>query len=415
MRALAVIWHLIRFKPGIYALDTAFWVSINLIELIWGPLVKAFFDTLTGDAPVNFSIPTLAVLVIAGGLLHLLLVQGGVRVDAHQRMSIAALVRRNMVKNILDHPGARALAVPAGEALSTFRDDGMEIEDAVNWFIDFLGEIIFGAIALAVMLSISPRITVLTVVPLATILLISQAANKRLKRYRAESRQATEKVTGNLGEVLTAVQAIQIAGADQHVLAHFRTLNDRRKTTSIRDSLLRQIIESFMSNSGALAMGLTLIAAANAMQAGDFTVGDFALFVAYLQLLALFTTFMGSHLAQWRQSAVSFDRMWHMLKAIDPETPVEKVFEHRPVYYNRDSPPIEAPIRRETDRLQTLRVEGLTYRFESDNASGLYNIDLEVSGWIICSGDRPRRRGQNDPLAGHPGLATASGRSDLLE
>ena len=380
MSAARVIWHLMRFRPGVYTLDTFFWVVITNLELVYGLLTKAFFDTLTGDAPVSLTITGMAVLVIVAGVVHLIMVELGVYVDAHQRMTIASLIRRNLLQNVLEHPGAKALAVPAGEAVSTFRDDGMELEDAVNWFIDFVSELVFGVIALVIMVSISPRITLLTVLPLAAVLLISQTANKRLKRYRQESRKATEKVTGNLGEVLSAVQAIQIAGAEGHILQHFAKLNKRRQVTSVRDSLLRQIIESFLSNSGALAMGLTLVVAASAMQQGDFTIGDFALFVAYLQLLAVFTTFMGTHLAQWKQSVVSFDRMWEMLRAIDPETPAEKVLEHRPVYYRNEAPPIEAPRPTRADRLRELRISGLNYRFSETSDVGLKEISFTIPG-----------------------------------
>ena len=240
MSAPRLIWHLIRYKPGIYSLDLVLWVAITVMELAYGAIVKRFFDFISGDAVVSWGIGSLALLVIGTALFHFGLQIAGINADVHQRVGIATLLKRNLLQNILAHPGARALAAPAGEALSTFRDDVQELENAVNWFIDFVGEILFGVIALTVMLRISPRITLLTVLPLAGVLLISQFANKRLKQYRQESRRATEKVTGSLGEILGAVQAIQIAGAEPHILTHFQGLNRRRQTTSVRDSVLRQ-------------------------------------------------------------------------------------------------------------------------------------------------------------------------------
>ena len=321
----------------------------------------------------------LRLLVVGAALFHFALQIAGINADVHQRVSISTLLKRNLLQNVLDHPGARALASPAGEVLSTFRDDVQELENAVNWFIDFVGEIIFATIALTVMLRISPRITLLTALPLAGVLLISQFANRRLKQYRQESRQATEKVTGSLGEILSAVQAIQVAGAEPYVLNHFKGLNQRRQTTAVRDSVLRQLVESFLANSGVLAMGLTLLMAAGAMRTGDFTVGEFALFVAYLELLGIFTTFMGVHMAQWRQSTVSFTRLQELLKAIDPATPPLKAVEHRPIYFRQDAPPNTPPRLLPEEKLRSLRVKSLRYEYPDSETTALHDINLELA------------------------------------
>ncbi|MCB0009713.1 MAG: ABC transporter ATP-binding protein, partial [Anaerolineales bacterium] len=378
MSAPRLIWHLIRYNPWVYSLDLALWVSIILMELTYGAIVKRFFDFISGETTVNLGIGGIALMVIGAALFHFALQIAGINADVHQRVSISTLLKRNLLQNILDHPGARALAAPAGEALSTFRDDVQELENAVNWFIDFVGEILFGAIALTVMIRISPRITLLTALPLAVVLLISQFANRRLKQYRQESRQATEKVTGSLGEILSAVQAIQVAGAEPHILHHFKGLNRRRQTTAVRDSVLRQLVESFLANSGALAMGLTLLMSASAMRSGDFTVGEFALFVAYLELLGVYTTFMGVHLAQWRQSSVSFSRLQELLEAIEPDTPPLKAVEHRPIYYRHDALPAEPPQLSEQERLRHLQVRGLSYAYPDSEQAVLHDISLEL-------------------------------------
>ena len=102
------------------------------------------------------------------------------------------LIRRNLLQRILELPGTRALLGSLGETISTFRDDGFEMEHIVDVMIDVVAQVLFVLIALGIMIRINARITWLTILPLVGVLLVTQAASTRIKRYRQASRQATE-------------------------------------------------------------------------------------------------------------------------------------------------------------------------------------------------------------------------------
>jgi ATP-binding cassette, subfamily B, bacterial len=104
-------------------------------------------------------------------------------------------------------------------------------------------------------------ITLLVFVPLVGIVGIIQMMKKRLQRYRNASRQATGRVTGSIGEIFSTMQAIQLAGAEQHVLSHFRILNDQRKQAALTDSVFSQMLDSTFGNTVGLGTGLILILA----------------------------------------------------------------------------------------------------------------------------------------------------------
>ncbi len=93
---------------------------------------------------------------------------------------------------------------------------------------------------------------------------------------------AAVRVTGALGEIFGAVQAVQVAGAEDHVLTHVRRLSDTRRQLMLKDRVLSQVLDSVFANTVNLGTGLILILAAQSMRGGTFTVGDFALFVYYL-------------------------------------------------------------------------------------------------------------------------------------
>ena len=116
-----------------------------------------------------------------------------------------------------------------------------------------------------------------------------------------------------------AVPAIKVAGAEASMIAHFRRLNDARRHALVRDKTLTQILESLFWNSVSIGTGIILVAAAQAMSAGQFTVGDFALFVYFLTFVSECVWILGMFIARYQQARVSLQRMTTLLAGAPPE------------------------------------------------------------------------------------------------
>ena len=99
---------------------------------------------------------------------------------------------------------------------------------------------------------------------------------------------------------------------------------------ALRDRLFNEILNSIFHNAANLGTGVILILAGQAMQAGTFTVGDFALFVYYLEFLSELTAFSGLLIARYRQIGISVERMQRLMEG----APAEALVEFSPVYMN---------------------------------------------------------------------------------
>ncbi len=86
---------------------------------------------------------------------------------------------------------------------------------------------------------------------------------------------------GALAETLGAVQAVKVAHAERGVVEHLRALNDDRRQAELRLALFWGLLYSFADTAVSYGIGVILLLAGQAMAAGAFTVGDFALFVYY--------------------------------------------------------------------------------------------------------------------------------------
>ena len=384
MKSWWYIWRLARFRTALYLFSGLLASTMSYVfPLIPGLIVRRIFDLLAGGAPAGANLWTLVALIAASGLVQLVSNVTGGTAEMTMQLTVAALLRRNLFERILQRPGARALPASAGEAISRFRNDVEEIYGFLTWTLDPVGQAVVLLLALGILISISPLITVAVLVPLVAVLVVVNAASKRIQKVRRANQEAIGEVTGLLGEVYGAVQAFKVAGAEANVAAHFRQVNERRRKAALSDLLLTELLSSVSFNAANLGTGLVLLVAAQALRAGSFTVGDFALFVSYLGWLSVVISMFGSYLTKYRQVQVSLHRTVELMQGAPPAMLVR----HYPIYLRGRSPEPAVPARTAADTLHRLEVIGLTYQHPGA-ARGIDGVTftLERGSFTVITG-----------------------------
>lgn len=368
------VWRVLRFRPWFFG-GLLFTRSLVFAAAPWatGLVLRSFFDRLTGAAPVSLGPHTLAALLVATALARAMAVMIDLTALNTWIFTVGALLRRNLFERILERPGARAVPESPGEAISRFRDDANEIAEFTNGLIFLVSQGTFSLVAIGIMLRINARITLLVVLPLLAVAAAANLAMRRISAYRTASRAAVGGVTGFIGEMFGAVQAVKVAAAEDRVLGHFQTLNEVRRTTDLKDRVFNELLQSVFHNAANLGTGVTLLVAAQAMRSGSFTVGDFALFVFYLESVTFLTGGVGMVMAGYRQAGVSVERMQYLMQGAPPA----QLVRHGPVYL-RGRAPEPPPVHRSHEhRLERLEVSGLTYRYP-ETGRGIAGIDVSV-------------------------------------
>jgi len=368
------IWRLARYRPALYlASGLLASVLFYLFPLVPGLIVRGFFDSLTAAAPAVAPHWQLLWLLVAAAVARVVSLLAAVTAELSLHLVINALLHRNLLARILQHPGAQALPSSPGEAISRFRDDVHHVVGFLSWTIDPVGQAAVIIIALIVLVRVSPLMTLAVLLPLVLTLAIVNIANHRIRQFRRESQESIGEVTGLLGELFGAVQAVKVANAERRVVAYFERLNEARRRASLKDVLLTEFLGSVAANNANLGTGVLLLVGAQAMRAGQFTVGDFSLFVSYLGWLTVVSTMFGNYLTRYRHMAVSLDRLLALLPGAAPETLVQ----HRPVFLSGPLPPLAVAEKTPADRLSELTVTGLAYTYPGAEA-GIQDIDFRL-------------------------------------
>ncbi|MBN1977612.1 MAG: ABC transporter ATP-binding protein [Anaerolineae bacterium] len=365
---------MIQFRPWLWLGNLGAMLVLMLGFQLPAIAMRAFFDLLTDEAQVSFSIWALLAMLFASEVSRIVGVFGLINTNVPFWCNTMTLLRKNLLRHILRRPGASALPDSPGEAISRFRGDVFEIPLFALWMNDLQGSLCFTLIALGVMLSVSPTITLLSLLPFIVVGFIANAATNRIEMYRRASRKAAGKVTGFIGEFFGAVQAVKVAMAEEGVIARFNELNDERRKLSLKDRLFNEILYSIFRNAVNLGTGAILILAGQAMREGTFTVGDLAMFTFYLDFVGDLTAFSGLLVARYRQIGVSVERMARLMEGAPPEALVE----FSPVYMDGKFPDVRYPAKAGVDHLRTLEATGLTYRHPGSEI-GIEGVDLRLA------------------------------------
>ena len=389
LKTIPFNWSIIRYRPWIFAVHCAFVVAAFGMQVFPGLIEKAIFDSITGAAPATVGLWTLIALFVSVEVARLFATFGLEWTGWTYRYTVGALLLRNLFASILRRSGADPLPVSPGEAINRFRNDVGETADFPTWLPDIGGKAIAAVVAIVIMARINLTITLVIFVPLALTIASARLLWGGFLKYLRASGLATDAVTGLIGEIFGAVQAIKVANAEEGIVNRLRALNETRRKAELNTRLINDVIYSTFDLTAMFGIGVVLLLSGQAISSGTFTVGDFALFVSYLWFTTALPPDLGAFVGDYRTQQVSIERMVELIR---PE-PANVLVEHTPVYERGDLPPVPYTAKTGADRLERLDVRGLSYSHSSTDGNGgsrgrieAINLSLPRGSFTVITG-----------------------------
>lgn len=368
------------YSPFLYGANVVLWTLNYLTPILPGLALKAFFDGLESATVTDSRVLLLMAVLLALGLAKMAMIYFAIWAVVAVRFMTGGLLRTNLLHRTLRMPGAVPLAESPGEMVSTFRDDGRYMEDAIDFLLDVLGSIAFTVVALIILARIDATMTFVVFLPVLAVIILARIVSRRVQVYRAASRQATEAVTGAVGDAFGAVLSIQMAQAEERVVDHLRRLNATRLRLMVKDRLFSQLLSAIYQNNAHIATGLVLVVAAGRLSEGTLSVGDVALFIYYMAFAADFVRQLGRYITIYQQGAVSAERLQVAMSGAPPDDLVVPV----PLFH----PPVDGRhnFEESTERqpLERLDVRELTYR-HPDTGRGVEDVSFAIERGTVTA------------------------------
>src|SRR5690349_8097718 len=118
------IWRLSRYRFGLYLLSG---LMASTMFYLWplapGLIVGHFFDLLAGHTQATLGLWSMIALLVGMALAQAVSNMGAAAAESTLNLTVATLLRRNLLARILQRPGCRTLPASPGEAVSRFHDD----------------------------------------------------------------------------------------------------------------------------------------------------------------------------------------------------------------------------------------------------------------------------------------------------
>jgi ABC-type multidrug transport system fused ATPase/permease subunit len=282
------------------------------------------------------------------------------------------LLQRNALAGILRGFGRFGLPVPPGDAISRFRDEPPSITmGSMDGVADLVGRGLFALVGGAVMWRVDPVLTLAAFAPVVVSSAVSDALGTRSAVHGAAARRSTGQLSAYLGELVGANLAVRVAGATPHVVGRLAEMSDTRRRLSLRDRVFAEMVNSMNFHLVHVGTGAVLLIGAGKIRSGSFSVGDFALFVVFLDQLTYLPAEIGRVLTELKRTRVSIDR----LHALMPGESRDAVVAPAPIHVRGPVPPVPpAPAH---DRLERLDVVDLTCTYPS-SGRGVSDVSLSL-------------------------------------
>lgn len=357
-----MLWQMIRKGRWWYVLNFSTIVSVLLIELLPGFINREVLNGLQGNQVT--SIPWLLLGALVGiTAVRMALFVALTYTNPKTRIASENAMRRSLLARIFQQPAMTALKGSPGEIVSRFRDDIGEMPHTVLHMNDIIALSLFAVVAFYTMYQIAPTATLVIMVPLIFIVGGARMTYDRIYVYRQERRRATGRVVGFIAETFGAIQAVQVAGTERHVLRHFAELNKVREVATLREVLFDGLLSALFRNAVDIGIAVMMLMLHTQAVNGEFRAGDVAFFVYSLGAISELLGELGIFIGRQQQLRVSIQR----LENIGHDLPAAQLFDEKPF-----------PAVRELPALQQLRIQQLSVQW-NNGAYGVKDVSLELA------------------------------------
>ena len=371
-----LLFKLVRYGAPLYVAMSALSTGERLLGVLCVLILKAVFDSITGQADVGLSVYTLLAIWTAINWSTMIGFWTVGRVGEEFLTGLLqGLLQRNLFETLLaSRPSRQGLS--SGDMLNRFRDDVEAAVAPTIMIAELTGLAVSFGIALFIMVRINPWITIAAFVPGVVLYGVTRVLAGRIERYRQRSREATSRVSNSLGEFLGAVQVLQVANAEERAVDQFQKLSRERRRADLKEAVIDALIGLLNGSLATIGTGVILLVAAQFMRTGAFTVGDFVLFVflAGGTDVAFLFRWLAEFVASQRRARVSFKRLVELI----PESPPADVVRGGRLHLRGAIPEEPYPAKAEEHRLESMELDGLAYAYP-ETGRGIEEVSLGLA------------------------------------
>lgn len=204
----------------------------------------------------------------------------------------------------------------AGELISRATSDVDNIRRLLGFAILSLANTIFAyALTIPVMLSISVRLTLISLVVYPLMLVLVQSFSVRLRREQLDVQERISRLSDLIQEDMSGIALIKIYAQEDNERQAFRRLNHDLLSANLTLARTRNTLFPLLGGLASISLLVILATGAGSIARGVITVGDFVALLLYVERLVFPTALLGFTITAYQRGEVSIDRVEAILEA----------------------------------------------------------------------------------------------------
>jgi ATP-binding cassette subfamily B protein len=204
----------------------------------------------------------------------------------------------------------------AGELISRATSDVDNIRRLLGFAILSLANTVFAyALTVPVMLSISVRLTLISLAIYPLMLVLVQLFSNRLRQEQLDVQERISRLSDLIQEDMSGIALIKIYAQEENERRAFRQLNQNLLTANLTLARTRTTLFPLLGGLASISLLVILATGARAIAEGMITVGSFVALLLYVERLVFPTALLGFTITAYQRGEVSIDRVEAILKA----------------------------------------------------------------------------------------------------
>jgi ATP-binding cassette subfamily B protein len=251
----------------------------------------------------------------------------------------------------------------AGELISRATSDVDNIRRLLGFAILSIANTAFAyALTIPVMLSISIRLTLISLVVYPVMLVLVQSFSNRLRQEQLELQERLSRLSDLIQEDMSGIALIKIYAQEENERHAFQRLNQDLLRANLILSKTRNTLFPLLGGLASISLLVILATGAGTIAQGDITVGDFVALLLYVERLVFPTALLGFTITAYQRGEVSIDRVEAILEA-EP-----KIQDHPPL--------VPLPI---TEVRGHLEARNLNYAYPGSETPALDDVSFSIA------------------------------------
>jgi ATP-binding cassette, subfamily B, multidrug efflux pump len=214
-------------------------------------------------------------------------------------------------------------------------------------------------VGLSFMLYLSPQLTLLVLPPLPFIFLYAWQASKQMGITSRRVQDRLSDLATHVQENLSGIRTIQAMVQEEHEIRRFATTNQNYADAFYEQGRIQSLMAAWMPTLAAACSLVILGYGGSLVLSGEITVGTFAAFFMYVNMIVQPFRMAGMVLNMFQRAAVASDRLF-------------EVFDLPPEIEDRPAPGAPKTI------AGKIELRHLTYRYDGTRDPALSDIDLTI-------------------------------------